>query len=558
MRLRNFRSVGGWVQVDFPAAGPLVLIGENNAGKSNLVHALDLVLGEYWPGNFQPEDHQCFGRDRSAMPMQIVIKVEDMVHIPRNGSPFPICEITWRYDPSEERPCAFDVWEASRRSHWPTTETRDQLPCVVVGADRRLGYQLSYTSKWTLLSKLMRRFHERLVADDERGARLRAQFDAVIGIFHEVAEFRAFEEGLRTMAGELAANMRYGLEMNFSAYDPSNYFRSLRVHPTSNGEVRTFEELGTGQEQILALAFAYAYARSYGEGDGGLILVIEEPEAHLHPLAQQWLSRKIHELSATGVQIVLTTHSPAFVDLAHVGGLACVRKPGEDAATTVVQRPPAALAEGCRNRGAARATAGNIAAFYAASSTEETTSGLFARACVVVEGQTEALALPVLLRAVGLDPLAEGIAVVNAGGIGAISRWLRLYGAFGIPAYAVFDSDSRDDPQGVKRADLLMTLSVSAGDYSALVQGVDELAIAARYAVFTPDFERVIRSLFPADYEALEEDARSRLGTGKPLVARSACAALSERTELPGWDMIRSLAQAIGAMTGQSASAVTT
>src|SRR5262249_21005728 len=105
MRLRNFRSIGEWVQVDFPETGPLVLIGENNAGKSNLVHALELVLGEYWPGNFHPEDHECFRRDRLVMLMQIVLAVQDMVHVPRNGQAFPICEVTWKYDPDEERQC---------------------------------------------------------------------------------------------------------------------------------------------------------------------------------------------------------------------------------------------------------------------------------------------------------------------------------------------------------------------------------------------------------------------------------------------------------------------
>ncbi len=59
----------------------------------------------------------------------------------------------------------------------------------------------------------------------------------------------------------------------------------------------------------MALVFAHAYARAFY---GGIILVIEEPEAHLHPLAQEWLARKIHQMAADGLQIVITTHSPHF------------------------------------------------------------------------------------------------------------------------------------------------------------------------------------------------------------------------------------------------------
>jgi predicted ATPase len=70
-----------------------------------------------------------------------------------------------------------------------------------------------------------------------------------------------------------------------------------------------YEELGTGEQQVLAISFAHAYAGSFRTG---FILAIEEPEAHLHPLAQAWLAEKIHEMCADGLQIILTTHSPPY------------------------------------------------------------------------------------------------------------------------------------------------------------------------------------------------------------------------------------------------------
>jgi putative ATP-dependent endonuclease of the OLD family len=57
---------------------------------------------------------------------------------------------------------------------------------------------------------------------------------------------------------------------------------------------------------VLALVFAHAYARAFY---GGIVLVIEEPEAHFHPLAQEWLGRKIRDMTRDGLQIILTTHS---------------------------------------------------------------------------------------------------------------------------------------------------------------------------------------------------------------------------------------------------------
>jgi predicted ATPase len=76
---------------------------------------------------------------------------------------------------------------------------------------------------------------------------------------------------------------------------------------------------------VLALAFACAYAMAYGRSEG-TVLVIDEPEANLHPLAQQWLASRLKRLAAPGLEVVVTTHSPHFVDLARPENLVLVSK----------------------------------------------------------------------------------------------------------------------------------------------------------------------------------------------------------------------------------------
>ena len=49
--------------IHFPEKTPVVLVGENNAGKSNIVRALDLILGEMWPKTREPEDHEFWGSE---------------------------------------------------------------------------------------------------------------------------------------------------------------------------------------------------------------------------------------------------------------------------------------------------------------------------------------------------------------------------------------------------------------------------------------------------------------------------------------------------------------
>lgn len=49
IRIQNYRSIKDTV-FDFPESGILVLVGENNAGKSNIIRAIDLICGEAWIG----------------------------------------------------------------------------------------------------------------------------------------------------------------------------------------------------------------------------------------------------------------------------------------------------------------------------------------------------------------------------------------------------------------------------------------------------------------------------------------------------------------------------
>jgi putative ATP-dependent endonuclease of OLD family len=230
IRIHNFRSIGEPIELAMPEHGPLVLLGANNAGKSNIVRAVDLLLGEGWPGSFEPDDHDHYGRSREAVPIEITVDVSDVV-VPIRDGWFEVDAMRWRFDPDEERRSAFDIIAPDGHERYGSNLARDQCFCMVIGADRRLQYQLSYASKWTLLSRLMRRFHDRLVEDDDRTARLRELFDGVVATFLEVDAFSDFSKNLRQHAADFGANLEYGLEVDFSAYDPSNFFHSLSLDP---------------------------------------------------------------------------------------------------------------------------------------------------------------------------------------------------------------------------------------------------------------------------------------------------------------------------------------
>ena len=348
------------------------------------------------------------------------------------------------------------------------------------------------------------------------------------GIFDEVEEFNEFSNNLQRELDSFSENIEYRLGVDFSAYDPSNYFRALHIQPKQGDETRSFDEIGTGQEQLLALSLARAYAEAFHEE--GLLLIIEEPEAHLHPLAQHWLAQKIRELVAAGVQVIVTTHSPAFVNILGAEGIVVVQK--IEGSTGVTQLSRAKLAQHCENTGAPQAQASNILPFYAAAATSDIMSGLFARKVVLVEGPTEALALPAYCKQVGLDFTQEGIAVIPVHGVGNLAKWWRFFTAYGIPTYVTFDNDAKkgDDRQGFKRKDVLGALGIDSKAHGYLMSA-DDWIVGAKCSVFGNDFETALRALFGDAYRDLEQ-AASNYGLdkrSKPLVARY----IAQNIEMP-------------------------
>jgi putative ATP-dependent endonuclease of OLD family len=64
VRIENFRSIR---LADFQPTDLCALIGGNNCGKSNLLHAINLVLGDRWPSVNGIEDRDFHGYDEAAL-----------------------------------------------------------------------------------------------------------------------------------------------------------------------------------------------------------------------------------------------------------------------------------------------------------------------------------------------------------------------------------------------------------------------------------------------------------------------------------------------------------
>jgi putative ATP-dependent endonuclease of OLD family len=335
--------------------------------------------------------------------------------------------------------------------------------------------------------------------------------------------------------------MTHKLEVDFEAYNPVNFFHALDLRASENGEPRTLDEMGTGEQQVLAMAFAHAYAKAF---HSGIILVIEEPEAHLHPLAQRWLASRISNMCEEGLQVVITTHNPAFINILNLEGLVVVTK--DDGGTDVMQIDREELVEHCVSLGVPEGviTTENILPFYLANATREILEGFFAKLVVLVEGPTESLSLPIYLDRAGLDTAKHGIAVIPVHGKGNLGKWRRLFDAYDIPCYVIFDNDgAADDKKKTKRRDALAALGVVDEEEQDVYIDFEDLLIGENFAVFGSNFEEVLRAKFPT-YEDVEEEGRESGVDSKPFLARYVAEKIKE-DNADGWKEMKSLADSL-------------
>jgi len=540
--IENFRSIGeNPVEITFPENSPVILIGENNSGKTNIIRAIEILFGESYPKYKKLDDYDHYNRNPYN---KVIINAEVRGFTGRLGKSreFSCGGFEFSCVKQEENEFNAIQYEDGSKNKYVSNDLREELLCVIVSADQNLSYQLSYSTKYTLLSKVTKAFHDKLTEDGERVKRLKGFFSQIQDTFLEVPDFKKFSGEMSSIAGEMLSNMTHALEFDFSAYDPSNYFRTLRVHPTEGGEPRAFEELGTGQQQILALSFAHAYAKSFlGQG---LIFVLDEPETHLHPLAQKWLAKKVFEMVRDGVQVIITTHSPHFINLEFLEGIYLVRR---DEQTEVFNINAKKLAQYCFDTGAVKANEETIIPFYSSHSKPHILSGFFAKKVILVEGESEEFALPTYLEAVGCDTLKDSIAIIGVGGKGNLGKWWRLFKCYGIPTYICFDNDLSDDKQGDKRRDSLRAIGIK-DDAIEEVLTSEDWNLNEGFCVFGKDFERTLRGSFEP-YEQFENEEKERLGSSnKPIIARAVAERIARDIELTvtGWANFMELGWHIG------------
>ena len=497
--VKNFRSIKE-VEILFPENIPVILFGPNNVGKSNILKAMDCLLGEKYASYIDFQDSDYHLRDKaqySQISFSAYFDEEIKTEFPSSSSiHFATNHEFYHYkDKAKENLLTENVFHYENGDQmFLKNEDKEKCQFILIDATRDIGRQLSYYSQYSILSKMSKKMHASMQSQVK--TQLDEHFEKIKETFDSVPEYKLFHEKLQDAFRGNIDGFEHKLEIDLSAYDPNNYFHSLRIVAKENGAVRAFEEFGTGEQQILLMSFVKAYAETFKNEN--FILGIEEPESHLHPIAQRWLSQNIKTIAESNVQVVLTTHSPEFLDIDNLEGFVKVFRDGP--ITKALQHNRKSLKETCLKlkSSTTKTKEENILSFYRSKTFYDQLRGFFARKIILVEGETEFFSLPNYFKKSGYDLIKNGVEIVNCRGKNQITRNYRLFKTYCYECFCLFDADAGSGDN----EDLAATLDFDKGQ---MTQSEEKFAFDEdkKYGYFGKNFETYMRKNF-TEYEKQE------------------------------------------------------
>ena len=464
LKIRNFRSIKS-LDINLPQI--CALVGPNNAGKSNILLAIQRVLGRDWVSVTSFTEEDVHGRDPSA-DISIALSFEPALPYSKFKAADPVEIATFSFEYTRyqvgdqkgerrlEQKC-FDTHgkplmvlakapkKGEAHQYAPLVNipsvVRESVPLIYIGTNRSLKEHLP-AARYSLLRQLFEDIDRDLYdpkqtvkikkldgteVDATRVQQFRTLMEEAVKILR-TDEFQKLETSIKRNAlRQLGFNPETDtdkLDFFFAPFDTLDFYKALDLRVREGDFTISATELGEGIQNALVLSILQAFEERRKQG---AILLIEEPEMFLHPQMQRSLYKTLREIGKTN-QVIYTTHSPHFVVVPDYHEVHLVRKDNDG---TTVRSSDLPTDPKRRDK-------------LIKELDPERSELFFATRLLLVEGDTEKLAFPEYARRLKLDLDREGATIVEVGGKRNLMEFAKIASSFRIPTGIVYDLDSSD------------------------------------------------------------------------------------------------------------------
>jgi len=378
--IQNFRSISE-LEISF-SPGKNVLVGRNNAGKSNIIKAINLVLGEYAPDYKKSENITLddFYSSEHNVTEQIIIWCEltradneslDYKNLYGSCSGYSIANA--RYPINSYPEDIQSVFSLVREKGSPWIDGKDIGKGALNGAlepmhqfayafiarrqgqevskDLRLFYRENESYDWIMsfyapfrneliLSALIPSFRDpqnqlrinswswygKLLKAITKGSQFEDELKQAMDGVQEISNKIFSDVGLKvTTSSVKTAFPGTKLLFQFNTDTQTDLYKSCVIY-VDDGFKSQLTEKGAGiQSAVIVGLFSY-YMREINT-IGSALLCIEEPELYLHPHGRRVMNNNLETfLDDDRNQVILSTHSAEFINTPGDAKIVLVRK----------------------------------------------------------------------------------------------------------------------------------------------------------------------------------------------------------------------------------------
>jgi predicted ATP-dependent endonuclease of OLD family len=440
IEIENFRSIKN---LYLEPTNLTSLIGANSSGKSNILKAIDLVLGEGWTTKAKVARELFYDTSKD-----IKITIGLSKNIPYNDKyknrvvQIEKVQLTMSLKP--QLSCDTKLISDEGNLHYLNEEFKKQCHFIYIPANRDLKDEMR-VSTWTLLGKLMKLVQENYIETFVGGEdKLKDKFTEIMQPpkdfleedFHlDKVTFKKFKDTFQKYCEFNSAGLANSFNPTLDIYNINWFYKTLQIIIKEDFIDKTFdaEEVGSGMQNLILLSIFQTYAELMG---GKAILAIEEPEIYLYPQAQRELYKSMQSLSEN-TQIFYTTHNPNFVDAVRAYEVQMVQK-SKEKGTIVLDKD---------NKFLTKNNAEKLKYKIYTHFNSERNELFFANKVLLVEGPSDKALWTILSQDkwdINLD--RECISIIECGGKSGVIYFAGVCQLLGITDFfAIWDKDNKED-----------------------------------------------------------------------------------------------------------------